>query len=388
MSCRAPGCVRGHVRSGARRARRRGDRGAVTARSRPGAARGRRGPVAEAGPGGGAGASSPRIWWRLAVDGVDGVEASAIEIDTRRAVGHRRHARGADRARPRAVPRPGRRRGRQHGDLAAPRRDPRPGDRGRGGTGRRRPRRATRSGVAGRSGWRSPASTSRRPTCGHRLRARPSGRRPRPAGRSCTPSGRTASTLASDDASNDRRLTVGDRDLRQLPRGAGIAAHAAAEKKGDDVVVLDVGDIISITERVRARRARPTRAWCARSSTRSSSRSSSPTTRARAASRGSATRPWVLMDYGDVVVHVFLDETRAYYDLDRLWADAPAGRLGTARAARRTCLTPARQLRGTAASARRARRDRSFSSRTPTFRSSRGRVEDRADDGGRTRRRR
>ena len=33
---------------------------------------------------------------------------------------------------------------------------------------------------------------------------------------------------------------------------------------------------------------------------------------------------WVLMDYGDVIVHVFLAETRAYYDLDRLWADAPA----------------------------------------------------------------
>ena len=29
------------------------------------------------------------------------------------------------------------------------------------------------------------------------------------------------------------------------------------------------------------------------------------------------------MDYGDIIVHVFLAETRAYYDLDRLWADAP-----------------------------------------------------------------
>ena len=33
------------------------------------------------------------------------------------------------------------------------------------------------------------------------------------------------------------------------------------------------------------------------------------------------------MDYGDVIVHVFLDETRAYYDLDRLWADAPRRRV-------------------------------------------------------------
>ena len=32
---------------------------------------------------------------------------------------------------------------------------------------------------------------------------------------------------------------------------------------------------------------------------------------------------WVLLDYGDVIVHVFEAETRRYYDLERLWADAP-----------------------------------------------------------------
>ncbi len=32
---------------------------------------------------------------------------------------------------------------------------------------------------------------------------------------------------------------------------------------------------------------------------------------------------WVVMDYGDVLVHVFVDELRHYYDLDELWGDAP-----------------------------------------------------------------
>jgi len=32
---------------------------------------------------------------------------------------------------------------------------------------------------------------------------------------------------------------------------------------------------------------------------------------------------WVVIDYGDVLVHVFVDELRRYYDLDRLWGDAP-----------------------------------------------------------------
>lgn len=38
---------------------------------------------------------------------------------------------------------------------------------------------------------------------------------------------------------------------------------------------------------------------------------------------GYAAAQWILLDYGDFLVHVFLDEKRKYYALERLWRDAP-----------------------------------------------------------------
>jgi ribosome-associated protein len=38
---------------------------------------------------------------------------------------------------------------------------------------------------------------------------------------------------------------------------------------------------------------------------------------------GMAEAQWILLDYHDVVVHIFQDAVRQYYDLERLWGDAP-----------------------------------------------------------------
>jgi ribosome-associated protein len=101
-----------------------------------------------------------------------------------------------------------------------------------------------------------------------------------------------------------------------------VAATAASAKKAEDTVVLDVGDIIAITEvfvitsgnnvrQVRTIVDEVEKAVKEQSGT--SPRSV----------EGLEDSSWVLMDYGDLVVHVFLAPTREYYDLERLWSDAP-----------------------------------------------------------------
>jgi ribosome-associated protein len=42
---------------------------------------------------------------------------------------------------------------------------------------------------------------------------------------------------------------------------------------------------------------------------------------------GTETGQWVLLDYGEVVTHLFLNDVRAFYDLEGLWADAPREKL-------------------------------------------------------------
>jgi ribosome-associated protein len=100
------------------------------------------------------------------------------------------------------------------------------------------------------------------------------------------------------------------------------AARAALDKRAGDLVVLDVQRVSSVTD------------YFLICSGKSTTHLETITDAIRAELRsegvnvlhaeGVAESGWVLLDYGDVLMHVFLEDTRLYYALERLWGDAPA----------------------------------------------------------------
>jgi len=100
------------------------------------------------------------------------------------------------------------------------------------------------------------------------------------------------------------------------------AAQAAASKTEEPTVLLDVGEVLAITNYFVISGGRNPRQV----------RTVAEEVEAQVAADGGP-RPlrvegldslrWVLLDYGDFVVHVLLDEARAYYELERLWSDVP-----------------------------------------------------------------
>jgi len=101
------------------------------------------------------------------------------------------------------------------------------------------------------------------------------------------------------------------------------AARAASAKKAEHTVVLDVSGVLSITDAFvitsgNNRRQVLTIAEEVEAQVKAVGGPSPIRV------EGLSDAQWVLLDYGDFVVHVFLDEVRRYYDLERLWADSPA----------------------------------------------------------------
>ena len=101
-----------------------------------------------------------------------------------------------------------------------------------------------------------------------------------------------------------------------------IAARAADDKKGEDILVLDVAEIMGIVDAFVITHASNTRLVRAIVDEVKEQLLVLAGVKPRAV-EGLDDMSWVLLDYGDLIVHVFLAETREYYALERLWTDAP-----------------------------------------------------------------
>lgn len=100
-----------------------------------------------------------------------------------------------------------------------------------------------------------------------------------------------------------------------------MAAQAASAKKAQDIVILDVGELINITDYF---------AICSGANERQVAtiveeiEKELRETGAKPFRReGEREQRWVLLDYFDLVIHIFHAEEREFYNLERLWKDAP-----------------------------------------------------------------
>ncbi|GHA92319.1 ribosome silencing factor [Modicisalibacter luteus] len=101
-----------------------------------------------------------------------------------------------------------------------------------------------------------------------------------------------------------------------------LAVDALEELKGQDIAELDVSALTSVTDTMLVASGTSTRHVAALAD--------NVMDRAKEAGvrplgvEGHAGADWVLIDLGDVVVHVMMPDARRLYDLERLWADLPS----------------------------------------------------------------
>jgi ribosome-associated protein len=117
------------------------------------------------------------------------------------------------------------------------------------------------------------------------------------------------------------RQVVAGSERQAVPEAAVFAAQVAADKLGVGTVVLSMRELVGMTDAFVLTSGRNSRQ--VRTLVEEIERHVEEThARSPFSVEGRRDLQWVLMDYGDFVVHVFLDETRRYYDLEHLWGDA------------------------------------------------------------------
>lgn len=114
--------------------------------------------------------------------------------------------------------------------------------------------------------------------------------------------------------------TTGDECAEELDERICTALRAASDKKALNLVVLDLREVASFTDYFIITSGANTRQVQAIADEVVERLKKEGTRAARV--EGYKTGEWVLVDYGDFIVHVFEDKARQFYDLERLWRDA------------------------------------------------------------------
>ena len=106
----------------------------------------------------------------------------------------------------------------------------------------------------------------------------------------------------------------------ELDEGILLALHGADEKKAVDIVVLDLREIASFTDYFVITSGNNERQVQAIADGIVEILKKTGTSAARV--EGYKKAEWILLDYGDFVVHVFEEKARRFYDLERLWRES------------------------------------------------------------------
>jgi ribosome-associated protein len=115
-------------------------------------------------------------------------------------------------------------------------------------------------------------------------------------------------------------VTVGD-GVRAAHELAQVAAQAADSKKATDTIILDVGETLAIVEAFVVTSA-ANRRQVRTIADAVEEEAKVLLDRSPLRVEGLGDMQWVLLDYGDVVVHVFADEARRFYEIERLYRDS------------------------------------------------------------------
>jgi len=123
---------------------------------------------------------------------------------------------------------------------------------------------------------------------------------------------------------SEREAAVARARAEEPETSEGLARRVAAmadEKLGEDIVVLDMRELVSYTDflvLVTARNERLSKAIADDVQLQLKGEGLLP-----ARAEGVQEARWVLLDYLDCVLHVFVPETREHYRLEQLWGEAP-----------------------------------------------------------------